>query len=135
MCLQTELTVNDFGDTNGRCLTGFLFDAGRRAHVSVIVAVKPSARKRNAKVGRLVFEDGPQHAFESRIAAERWADSLSTGDGHVWIASAHPRDDADVDLYLVSRATNAKLEAAYDKRRRRMRGERALEQESLGSDA
>jgi len=58
--------------------------------VSVVVAVKPSARKRNAKVGRLVFEDGSRHAFESRAAAERWADDLSTGDGHVWVASAHP---------------------------------------------
>jgi len=72
--------------------------------VSVVVAVKPSARKRNAKVGRLVFEDGPRHAFESRAAAERWADDLSTGDGHVWVASAHPRDGDD-DCYLVSRAT------------------------------
>ena len=100
--------------------------------VSVVVAVKPSARKRNAKVGRLVFEDGSRHPFESRAAAERWADDLSTGDGHVWVASAHPRDDDEADLYLVSRATNAKLEAAYDKRRRRLRGNTESEQESLG---
>jgi len=100
--------------------------------VSVVVAVKPSARKRNAKVGRLVFKNGPRHAFESRAAAERWADDLSTGDGHVWVASAHPRDDDDADCYLVSRATNAKLEAAYDKRRRRLRGDPESEQESLG---
>jgi len=98
----------------------------------VVVAVKPSARKRNAKVGRLVFEDGSRHPFESRAAAERWAADLSTGDGHVWVASAHPRDDGDADLYLVSRATNAKLEAAYDKRRRRLRGDPDPEQESLG---
>jgi hypothetical protein len=71
--------------------------------VSVVVAVKPSARKRNAKVGRLVFEDGSRHAFESRAAAERWANDLSAGDGHVWVASAHPRDGDDADLYLVSR--------------------------------
>jgi hypothetical protein len=101
--------------------------------VSVVVAVKPSARKRNAKVGRLVFEDGPCHAFESRGAAERWAADLSTGDGHVWVASAHPRDGDDADLYLVSRATNAKLEAAYDKRRRRLRGGDGPTQESLGT--
>jgi len=102
--------------------------------VSVVVAVKPSARKRNAKVGRLVFEDGSRHAFESRAAAERWANDLSAGDGHVWVASAHPRDGDDADLYLVSRATNAKLEAAYDKRRRRLRGDPAPEQELLGEE-
>ncbi|MFD1569505.1 hypothetical protein [Halorubrum laminariae] len=102
--------------------------------MSVVVAVKPSARKRNAKVGRLVFEDGTRHAFESRVAAERWADDLSTGDGHVWVASAHPRDGDDADLYLVSRATNAKLEAAYDKRRRRLRGDPTPEQRSLGGE-
>ncbi|WP_418282925.1 hypothetical protein [Halorubrum sp. DTA98] len=100
--------------------------------MSVVVSVKPSARKRNAKVGRLVFEDGSSHAFESRAAAERWADGLSAGDGHVWVASAHPDDDGDADLYLVSRATNAKLEAAYDKRRRRLRGGDDGEQRSLG---
>ncbi|SNR34926.1 hypothetical protein [Halorubrum vacuolatum] len=100
--------------------------------MSVVVAIKPSARKRNAKVGLLVFEEGSEHAFESRAAAERWADSLSAGDGHVWIASAHPADAGDADCYLVSRATNAKLEAAYDKRRRRLRGGDGAEQESLG---
>ncbi|MWV65846.1 hypothetical protein GRS48_13590 [Halorubrum sp. JWXQ-INN 858] len=100
--------------------------------MSVVVAVKPSARKRNAKVGRLVFEGGPRHAFGSRAAAERWAADLSTGDGHVWVASAHPNDDGEVDLYLVSRATNAKLEAAYDKRRRRLRGGDGAVQRSLG---
>ncbi|GAA0548073.1 hypothetical protein ABNG02_06815 [Halorubrum ejinorense] len=102
--------------------------------MSVVVAIKPSARKRNAKVGKLVFEDGTLHAFESRAAAERWADDLSAGDGHVWVASAHPSDGGDADCYLVSRATNAKLEAAYDKRRRRLRGDRAPEQESLGGE-
>jgi len=102
--------------------------------VSVVVAVKPSARKRNAKVGRLVFEDGSRHAFESRAAAERWANDLSAGDGHVWVASAHPRDGDDADLYLVSRATNAKLEAAYDKRRRRLAAIPAPEQELLGGE-
>ena len=99
--------------------------------MSVVVAVKPSARKRNAKVGTLVFEDGPHHAFESRTAAERWAEELSTGDGHVWVAAAHPEDDSGVDCYLLSRATNAKLEAAYDKRRRRLRGDDGTEQQSI----
>ena len=99
--------------------------------MSVVVAVKPSARKRNAKVGRLVFEDGSRHVFESRAAATQWASDLSRGDGHVWVAAAHPRDESGADLYLLSRATNAKLEAAYDKRRRRLRGETGVEQRSL----
>jgi len=47
---------------------------------------------------------------------------------------AHPRDGDDADCYLVSRATNAKLEAAYDKRRRRLRGDPAPEQELLGEE-
>ena len=101
--------------------------------MSVVVVVKPSARKRNAKVGRIVFEDGSAHTFESRAAAEQWASSLSTGDGHVWVASAHPFDDGEADLYLLSRATNAKLEAAYDKRRKRLRGVEP-NQESLSAD-
>lgn len=100
--------------------------------MSVVVAIKPSARKRNAKVGTLVLEDGVRHAFRSREAAERWAADLSTGDGHVWVAAAHPADGSPVDCYLVSRATNAKLEAAYDKRRRRARGDRDAGQRSLG---
>jgi hypothetical protein len=99
--------------------------------VSVVVAIKPSSRKRNAKVGELVFEDGVRHTFRSREAAERWAADLSAGDGHVWVATAHPADGSPVDCYLVSRATNAKLEAAYDKRRRRARGERDVDQRSL----
>jgi len=99
--------------------------------VSFVVEVKPSARKRNAKAGRVVFEDGSRRTFESRAAAERWAAALSAGDGHVWVAAAHPDDASDVDGYLLSRATNAKLEAAYDKRRRRVRGEDDTEQASL----
>ncbi|SEH38575.1 hypothetical protein SAMN05192561_101388 [Halopenitus malekzadehii] len=99
--------------------------------MSVVVAIKPSARKRNAKAGTLVFEDGVCHTFPSRDAAERWADDLSAGDGHVWVATAHPADDSPVDCYLVSRATNAKLEAAYDKRRRRTRGDLKSDQRSL----
>ncbi|MFC6770999.1 hypothetical protein ACFQDD_05630, partial [Halorubrum pallidum] len=62
------------------------------------------------------------------------ADDLSTGDGHVWVASAHPHDSGEADCYLVSRATNAKLEAAYDKRRRRLRNDPTPEQESLGGE-
>lgn len=91
--------------------------------MSVVVAIKPSARKRNAKVGTIVLEEGPRREFADREAAERWAADLSTGDGHVWVAAAHPEDRGEVDCYLLSRATNAKLEAAYDKRRRRLHGE------------
>lgn len=102
--------------------------------MSFVVAVKPSARKRNAKVGQLVFEEGTRRTFADRAAAERWARALTTGDGHVWIAAAHPRDDSDADAYLVSRASNAKLEAAYDKRRKRLRNGSGR-QRSLGSES
>lgn len=99
--------------------------------VSYEVAIKPSARKRNAKVGRFVFEKGSRRELSHRDAADRWAAELSVGDGHVWISAAHPADQSSADGYLVSRATNDKLEAAYDKRRRRLRGGTDHEQDQL----
>lgn len=99
--------------------------------MSYVVAIKPSARKRNAKVGRFVFKQGSHRKLSHRDAAERWAAELSFGDGHVWIAAAHPADQSGADGYLVSRATNDKLEAAYDKRRRRLRGGTDHKQDEL----
>jgi len=91
--------------------------------VAYVVEIKPSARKRNGDVGRAVNREGSTRRFESREAAEEWADEL-TGGGrdHVWIKAAHPTDRSAVDGYLVSRNARGKLEAAYDKRRRRLRG-------------
>ncbi|ESS11492.1 MAG: hypothetical protein A07HR60_01548 [uncultured archaeon A07HR60] len=99
--------------------------------VAYVVAVKSSARKRNAKVGRFVLERGTHRELSHREAAERWAAELSAGDGHVWIAAAHPADQSDANGYLVSRATNDKLEAAHDKRRRRLRGGTDHDQNTL----
>jgi len=67
-----------------------------------VVAVKPSARRTNGTVGRLVFERGPRERFDSRALAEEWARALSRGGGQVWIRDANPNDQAQVDGYLVS---------------------------------
>ena len=97
-----------------------------------VVDIKPSARKRNAEVGRAVNREGSLHEFESRQAAEAWADDLSGGGrDHVWVKAAHPQDRSSVDGYLVSRNTRGQLEAAYDKRRRRLRGGDQSSQQDL----
>jgi len=100
--------------------------------VAFIVEIKPSARKRNGDVGRAVNREGTTRRFESRTAAEAWADDL-TGGGrdHVWIKAAHPADQSTVDAYLVSQNARGKLEAAYDKRRRRLRGGDQSDQRGL----
>jgi len=100
--------------------------------VAYVVEIKPSARKRNPAVGRTINTEGATHEFESRRAAEAWADDL-TGGGrdYVWIKSAHPADQSAVDAYLVSRNTRGKLERAFDKRRRRLRGGDRSQQDGL----
>lgn len=67
-----------------------------------VVALKPSARRSNATVGRLVFERGPCRAFDSRALADEWARRLSRGDGDVFVRDANPNDGDDVDGYLIS---------------------------------
>lgn len=100
-----------------------------------VVDIKPSARKRNADVGRAVNREGSMREFESRQTAEMWADSLSGGGrDHVWIKAAHPQDNSAVDGYLVSRNTRGQLEAAYDKRRRRLRGGDQSSQQDLDDE-
>jgi len=100
--------------------------------VAFIVEIKPSARKRNGDVGRAVNREGTTRRFESRRAAEAWADEL-TGGGrdHVWIKAAHPADQSTVDAYLVSRNARGKLEASFDKKRRRLRGGDRSRQQGL----
>lgn len=69
-----------------------------------VVAIKPSARRTNGAVGRLVNREGTRHAFADRESAESWAAGLVTADGEVvWIREANPNDSADVDAYLVGR--------------------------------
>jgi len=100
-----------------------------------VVDIKPSARKRNAEVGRAVNREGSLHEFDSRDDAESWADNLSGGGrDHVWIKAAHPQDNSTVDGYLVSRNTRGQLEAAYDKRRRRLRGGDRSSQQGLDDE-
>ena len=100
--------------------------------MAYIVEIKPSARKRNGDVGRAVNREGSTRRFESRERAEAWADEL-TGGGrdHVWIKAAHPQDQSTVDGYLVSRNARGKLEAAFDKKRRRLRGGDRSQQQGL----
>jgi hypothetical protein len=67
-----------------------------------VVTVKPSARRANATVGRLVYERGTVERFDSRALAEEWARALSRGSGRVWVRDANPNDADPVDGYLVS---------------------------------
>lgn len=70
-----------------------------------VVAIKPSARRTNGAVGKLVHRKGPRHTFVDRETAEQWAAGLSrTGAATVWIRSANPNDPADIDAYLVGRS-------------------------------
>lgn len=69
-----------------------------------VVDVKPSARRANGLVGTLVLEEGSRHSFPSRPAADAWARQLTRdGDRYVWVRTANPNDESDVDAYLVSR--------------------------------
>jgi hypothetical protein len=90
--------------------------------VNYVVEVKPSARKANGAVGRFVNRQGARRTFANRQAAEAWAEGLSEGSRPVWIRTAHPQDESEVDGYLVSRQRQLlDLDGAYDKRRRRLR--------------
>lgn len=73
-----------------------------QADEGYVVAVKPSARRTNATVGRLVYERGSRERFDSRALAEEWARALSRGGGQVWIRDANPNDESPVDGYLIS---------------------------------
>lgn len=68
---------------------------------SYTVTVKPSARRSNAAVGRLVNRMGPHRRFASKPLAREWARELSSPRATVWIQDAVPNDDSDVDGYLV----------------------------------
>ncbi|MFT4889580.1 MAG: hypothetical protein ACI9YT_000490 [Halobacteriales archaeon] len=78
-----------------------------------VVAIKPSARRANGTVGRLVHEEGAVREFDSRALAEAWADGVSRGGGHVWIRDANPNDEA-ADGYLMSRGDRPKRAGTDD---------------------
>ncbi|WP_225316342.1 hypothetical protein [Haloferax sp. CBA1149] len=100
-----------------------------------VVDIKPSARRTNGAVGTLVNRRGRRHVFSSRDDAEMWASGLSSRGGvSVWIRRADPRDESDVDAYLVGRrGREPVLAGAYDKRRRRLRGGEDGEQKAFES--
>lgn len=97
-----------------------------------VVAIKPSARRRNPFVGRAVNRDGTRREFPTRRSAAAWADSLAQPDAPVWLRAADPRDASDADAYLVSRRPQSELDGANDKRRRRMRGGDGSDQVEIG---
>jgi hypothetical protein len=66
-----------------------------------VVAIKQSARSRNAAAGEWVSNQGPKRTFRSKDAARRWAARVSGPGAEVWIQDAAPQDPADVDGYLV----------------------------------
>lgn len=66
-----------------------------------VVAIKQSARSRNAAAGEWVANQGSRRVFRSKDAARRWADRVSGPGAEVWIQDAAPWDHDDVDGYLV----------------------------------
>ncbi|MFA1610323.1 hypothetical protein [Halobellus rubicundus] len=69
-----------------------------------VVDVKPSARRTNGAVGRLIQQAGSRHRFDGRADAEAWAAGLSAqGESTVWIRTANPDDRSDADAYLIGR--------------------------------
>lgn len=78
--------------------------------MAFVLEIKPSARKRNAAAGRAVNRDGTRWTFATRGAAERWAQELTDFGGElVWVQSAHPADQSDVDGYLLSRSDRGSI--------------------------
>mgnify|MGYP000170990096 CR=1 FL=1 len=137
MIASEEDGVDDARVVDPSDLREYLSDAVQSPRVSYVVEVKPSARKANAAVGHAVLYGGARREFGGRDAAEAWAEGLSTGaDRPVWIHAAHPADCSDVDAYLVSRQRQLlDLDGAYDKRRRRLRGDDAGEPGTLDAYA
>lgn len=69
-----------------------------------VVDVKPSARRTNGAVGRLIQQSGSRHRFDGRADAEAWAAGLTArGESTVWIRAANPDDRSDADAYLIGR--------------------------------
>jgi hypothetical protein len=70
-----------------------------------VVAMKPSARRTSAPVGRWVRDHGARRAFDSKPLAREWARAASGPRARVWIQDAVPTDASDADGYLVGRGT------------------------------
>lgn len=94
--------------------------------------IKPSARRTNGAVGEMVNLTGTRRRFDTRADAEAWAAGLSAqGERRVWIRAANPDDRTGADAYLIGRTPTRRLDGAYDKRRRRLRGDVTPDQEDL----
>ncbi|WP_254537048.1 hypothetical protein [Halomarina litorea] len=71
--------------------------------MAYVVAVKPSARRTSATVGRWVRDHGSRRTFASKALAREWARAASAPRGRVWVQDAVPNDSSDADGYLVGR--------------------------------
>lgn len=68
-----------------------------------LVAVKPSARRVSARVGRWVNREGATRWFDSKPLAREWARACSSAGATVWVQDAPAWADSDADGYLVGR--------------------------------
>ncbi|MDS0257798.1 hypothetical protein NDI56_00085 [Haloarcula sp. S1CR25-12] len=68
-----------------------------------LVAVKPSARRVSARVGRWVNREGTTRAFDSKPLAREWARACCSASATVWVQDAPAWADDGADGYLVGR--------------------------------
>jgi len=68
-----------------------------------LVAVKPSARRVSARVGRWVNSEGATRLFDSKPLAREWARACSSAGATVWVQDAPAWAAGDADGYLVGR--------------------------------
>jgi hypothetical protein len=68
-----------------------------------LLAVKPSARRVSARVGRWVNRRGPSRLFASKPLAREWARACSSAGATVWVQDAPAWADDEADGYLVGR--------------------------------
>ncbi|MFB6164884.1 MAG: hypothetical protein ABEJ31_06975 [Haloarculaceae archaeon] len=90
---------------------------------SYVVAIKPSARRTNARAGRWVQERGARARFASKALAREWARGLRSPGAPVWIQDAAPADESDADGYLVGGDRPAPSATGSAARQRGLSGE------------
>jgi hypothetical protein len=77
-----------------------------------LVAIKPSARRVSARVGRWVNREGTRRRFASKPLAREWARACCGTTATVWVQDAPRWADGPADGYLVGcRHTNARPES------------------------
>lgn len=66
-----------------------------------LVAIKPSARRVSARVGRWVNREGTRRRFDSKPLAREWARACCGTTATVWVQDAPRWADGPADGYLV----------------------------------